>query len=171
MVFSYDEWKMGRSLYCDAVYCLWSFMLPSGNGPVSYTHLGQDGQVYVSVSSLEYPEAEITVGKDGKVFLPNGNYTYQVSSPGYKSVSGRFTVKDAAFSVPEASLAIQTSWDGSNRTEPGKDSEGTYLITTPDELMWFHDNAELTASARLMSDIRINEEMGQEDASLYTRCV
>ena len=63
-------------------------------------------------------------------------------------------------------LAVQTAWDGTY-TEPQKDADGTYLIGSPDELMWFGKNAKMTDSARLTADICINEDVTADTASLY----
>ena len=63
---------------------------------------------------------------------------------------------------------MQTAWDGETLTEPQKDADGkTYLIGSPDKLMWFDQNAQMTDSARLTADIRINEDVTADTASLY----
>ena len=96
---------------------------------------GQASDTVITVASKEYPQTVITAEKDGSFSLPNGNYTYRVSSAGYKSVSGEFTVNYADLTVDEAYLVIQTVWDGETTDEPSKDKDGVYLISTSDELM------------------------------------
>lgn len=125
--------------------------------PVEKEEGGKESDTQILVTSDTYPEAVIEPQADGSFALPNGTYAYKVSSAGYKTVSGSFTVDSADLTLPKSYLEIQTAWDGTTKTEPAKDSEGVYLITTPDELMWFHDNGALTDSARLMADIQIND--------------
>ena len=129
---------------------------------------GQTSEVTVSVKSKDYPDAAITAesqDNSAAVFaLPNGAYTYKISSAGYKSVSGEFTVQNNGVTVPAAKLDIQTAWDGSTYDEPNSEN-GIYLIHTASELMWFNQNAQLTDSAKLMADIRVNEDMSSADKS------
>lgn len=129
---------------------------------------GQASDTVITVASKEYPQTVITAEKDGSFSLPNGNYTYRVSSAGYKSVSGEFTVNYADLTVDEAYLVIQTVWDGETTDEPSKDKDGVYLISTSDELMWFNKEADLKASAKLTADIRINESVNVDvGSSIY----
>ena len=131
---------------------------------------GQTSEVTVSVKSKDYPDAAITAesqDNSAAVFaLPNGAYTYKISSAGYKSVSGEFTVQNNGVTVPAAKLDIQTAWDGSTYDEPTSEN-GIYLIQTASELMWFNRNAQLTDSAKLMADIRVNEDMSADKSTLY----
>lgn len=106
--------------------------------------------------------------ENGSYQLPAGEYQYTVSCPGYKSVKGNFTISDQNINIPDMVLTIQTAWDGETYTEPQKDAEsGAYLITTPDELMWFGKNASASSSATLAADIRINDDMSAETSTLY----
>ena len=129
---------------------------------------GQTSEVTVSVKSKAYPDAAITAesqDNSAAVFaLPNGAYTYKISSAGYKSVSDEFTVQNNDVTVPAAQLDIQTAWDGSTCDEPTLE-DGIYLIHTASELMWFNQKAQLTDSAKLMADIRVNEDMSSADKS------
>ena len=128
---------------------------------------GMESETTIAVNSKEYPSAVIAAETDGSFRLPDGNYAYKVSSPGYKSVSGEFTVSEASVQVPKAQLLIQTSWDGTTYTEPVKDSEGFYLIYTADELMWFNSNGKMSDSVKLMADIRINEDVSDQAETRY----
>ena len=128
---------------------------------------GPDSTVTVHVTSGEYPSEDLQAEEDGSFLLPDGTYSYRIMSAGYKTVSGSFTVSGKSPAVPKAYLAIQTAWDGNTLTEPAQDSEGVYLISTPDELMWFNRNAGLDSFARLTADIRINEDMSVSAENLY----
>ena len=120
---------------------------------------GQDSETKITVMSVEYPDAVIKAEDDGSFSLPNGSYSYKITSPGYKPASGEFSVYYSDLTLDEAYLKIQTSWDGSTLSEPAKDESGAYLIYTADELMWFDSKAALSSSAKLMADIRINDSV------------
>lgn len=120
---------------------------------------GMDSETQIQLASTDYPDAEITMQSDGTFRLPDGSYTYTISSTGYKSVKGSFDVAGKNLTLPQARLEIQTAWDGETITEPARDSDGVYLITCPDEMIWYQQKAALNTSARLMADIRINEEV------------
>ena len=122
----------------------------------------------ITVTSKDWPSQTLTAESSGAYLLPNGEYSYTISCSGYKTVRGDFKVEDAAVAIPAVALAVQTAWDGETYTEPRKDTDGkTYLIGSPDELMWFNQNAQMTDSARLTADIRINEDVTADTASLY----
>lgn len=122
----------------------------------------------ITVTSKDWPSQTLTAEPTGGYLLPNGEYSYTISCSGYKTVRGDFKVEDAAVAIPAVALAVQTAWDGETLTEPQKDADGkTYLIGSPDELMWFNQNAQMTDSARLTADIRINEDVTADTASLY----
>ena len=122
----------------------------------------------ITVTSKDWPSQTLTAESSGAYLLPNGEYSYTISCSGYKSVRGDFRVEDAAVAIPAVTLAVQTAWDGETLTEPQKDADGkTYLIGSPDELMWFNQNAKMTDSARLTADICINEDVTADTASLY----
>ena len=122
----------------------------------------------ITVTSKDWPSQTLTAEPTGGYLLPNGEYSYTISCSGYKSVRGDFRVEDAAVAIPAVALAVQTAWDGETYTEPRKDADGkTYLIGSPDELMWFNQNAQMTDSARLTADICINENVTADTASLY----
>lgn len=132
--------------------------------PFAKENGGTDSEVFVQVKSNEYPSADIVEQSDGTFFLPDGSYTYTISSSGYKAAKGSFTVNGENITLPQTILEIQTAWDGETITEPAQDSDGIYLITNPDELIWYQQKAALNSSARLMADIRINEEVSAENA-------
>ena len=122
----------------------------------------------ITVTSKDWPSQTLTAESSGAYLLPNGEYSYTISCSGYKSVRGDFKVEGAAVAIPAVALAVQTAWDGETLTEPQKDTDGkTYLIGSPDELMWFGKNAKMTDSARLTADICINEDVTADTASLY----
>ena len=122
----------------------------------------------ITVTSKDWPSQTLTAEPTGTYLLPNGEYSYTISCSGYKSVRGDFRVEGAAVPIPAVTLAVQTAWDGETYTPPQKDADGkTYLIGSPDELMWFNQNAKMTDSARLTADICINEDVTADTASLY----
>lgn len=129
---------------------------------------GKEIMPLITVTSKDWPSQTLTAEPTGGYLLPNGEYSYTISCSGYKTVRGDFKVEDAAVAIPAVALAVQTAWDGETLTEPQKDADGkTYLIGSPDELMWFGKNAQMTDSARLTADIRINEDVTADTASLY----
>lgn len=122
----------------------------------------------ITVTSKDWPSQTLTAEPNGGYLLPDGEYSYTISCSGYKTVRGDFRVEGAAVAIPAVTLEIQTAWDGETLTEPQKDADGkTYLIGSPDELMWFNQNAKMTDSARLTADICINEDVTADTASLY----
>jgi len=128
---------------------------------------GKEIMPLITVTSKDWPSQTLTAESSGAYLLPNGEYSYTISCSGYKSVRGDFKVEGAAVAIPAVALAVQTAWDGETYTEPPKDTYGTYLIGSPDELMWFNQNAKMTDSARLTADICINEDVTADTASLY----
>lgn len=126
---------------------------------------GQDSTPVITVTSKDDKDADLEADEDGDYHLPDGDYSYSVSCSGYKTVRGEFTVSGKDLTVDGIQLEIQTSWDGESYTEPAKNGQGVYLISSPDELMWFDKNAKRTDSAKLLADITINEDVSGSDAT------
>lgn len=126
---------------------------------------GQDSTPVITVTSKDDKDADLEADEDGDYHLPDGDYSYSVSCSGYKTVRGEFTVSGKDLTVDGIQLEIQTSWDGESYTEPAKNNQGVYLISSPDELMWFDKNAKMTDSAKLLADITINEDVSGSDAT------
>ena len=126
---------------------------------------GQDSTPVITVTSKDDKDADLEADEDGDYHLPDGNYSYSVSCAGYKTVRGEFTVSGKDLTVDGIQLEIQTSWDGESYTEPAKNNQGVYLISSPDELMWFDKNAKMTDSAKLLADITINKDVSGSDAT------
>lgn len=126
---------------------------------------GQDSTPVITVTSKDDKDADLEADEDGDYHLPDGDYSYSVSCSGYKTVRGEFTVSGKDLTVDGIQLEIQTSWDGESYTEPAKNGQGVYLISSPDELMWFDKNAKMTDSAKLLADITINEDVPGSDAT------
>lgn len=126
---------------------------------------GQDSTPVITVTSKDDKDADLEADEDGDYHLPDGDYSYSVSCSGYKTVRGEFTVSGKDLTVDGIQLEIQTSWDGESYTEPTKNNQGVYLISSPDELMWFDKNAKMTDSAKLLADITINEDVSGSDAT------
>ncbi len=125
---------------------------------------GPDSEISVKVVSKEYEDENIK-GEKGEFSLPDGEYKYTVSCPGYKSVKGDFEVKGSGVDIDGIILKVQTEWDGESLSEPAEDEKGVYLISNADELMWFDKNAKTSDSARLTADIRINKSVSGSDAA------
>ena len=126
---------------------------------------GQDSTPVITVTSKDDKDADLEADEDGDYHLPDGDYSYSVSCSGYKTVRGEFTVSGKDLTVDGIQLEIQTSWDGESYTEPAKNGQGVYLISSPDELMWVDKNAKMTDSAKLLADITINEDVSGSDAT------
>ena len=126
---------------------------------------GQDSMPVITVTSKDDKDADLEADEDSDYHLPDGDYSYSVSCSGYKTVRGEFTVSGKDLTVDGVQLEIQTSWDGESYTEPAKNGQGVYLISSPDELMWFDKNAKMTDSAKLLADITINEDVSGSDAT------
>lgn len=126
---------------------------------------GQDSTPVITVTSKDDKDADLEADEDGDYHLPDGDYSYSVSCSGYKTVRGEFTVSGKDLTVDGIQLEIQTSWDGESYTEPAKNGQGVYLISSPDELMWFDKNAKMSESAKLLADITINEDVSGSDAT------
>ena len=126
---------------------------------------GQDSAPVITVTSKDDKDADLEADEDGDYHLPDGDYSYSVSCSGYKTVRGEFTVSGKDLTVDGIQLEIQTSWDGESYTEPAKNGQGVYLISSPDELMWFDKNAKMIDSAKLLADITINEDVSGSDAT------
>lgn len=121
----------------------------------------------IKVTCQEWPGENLQAQTDGSYELPAGTYNYVISCSGYKSVKGSFTVEAQAVQIQAYTLDVQTAWDGETYTEPQKNESGAYLIGSPDELMWFDENAKMTDSAVLTADITINEDVNAEATKLY----
>lgn len=126
---------------------------------------GRDSTPVITVTSKDDKDADLEADEDGDYHLPDGDYSYSVSCAGYKSVKGDFTVSGKDLTVGGIQLEIQTSWDGESYTVPEKNRQGVYLISSPDELMWFDKNAAMNDSAKLLADITINEDVSGSEAT------
>lgn len=89
-----------------------------------------------------------------------GTFTYVASLDGYITARGSFTVtlEDAEAKTKTVAITMRkvegAIWDGTTKTEPSKDENGTYLIGTGAELAWFAANHG-GANAILTADISL----------------
>lgn len=128
-----------------------------------------------NLSKDEIAQLNLTVKTGNKIVytgnklicnLPEGEYQYVIGCGGYKSKTDSLTVgKDN--STIDFSMERDICWDGKTYIEPGKDAKGVYLICNSEELMWFGKNAKMNDSAKLMSDITINQDMRLDESQLY----
>lgn len=102
-------------------------------------------------------------GADGHFQLGYGTYLYTLRKDGYAVERGSFSLGSAdADKVQDGVLTVMASmqtvgadpWDGTTKTEPQKDDNGVYLISSAAELAWFaatdgKSNAKLTTDIEL----------------------
>lgn len=106
---------------------------------------------------------------NGTYTLPIGEYSYECSAEGYASATGTFRLGAATENVNGAVTVempmkqlLAGAWDGETMTEPQKDADGVYLISTGAELAWVanavntstkDDQTYCNASYKLTNDI------------------
>ena len=125
-----------------------------------------DGAAVTGVTAVVKDKngVEIDANSNGTFTLGYGTYTYELSKSGYVTTRSSFTLTSAdAEKVVGGILTIETAtmpkcgenaWDGKTLTEPTKDTDGTYLIGTAEELAWFAKNGS-NANAKLTADIEL----------------
>ncbi len=132
-----------------------------------------------TVKIYDVDGTEQTMGENGAISLPAGEYTYEVSGTGIRYAAGSFTV---TAETTEIVLAVEqttaNAWDGSTETEPAKDSDGVYQISNGAELAWFVKNVAVAAenlSGVLTADIDLAgypwtyANTGWSDPAVYTK--
>ena len=119
-----------------------------------------------SVAIFNAAGVQLTPDETGCYSLGYGTYYYQITSSGSIARSGSFTLTSAsAGDVSQGVLtkvfqlenADASAWDGQSE-EPAKDSDGTYLIGTGEELAWFAsavNGGQTAISGRLTADIEL----------------
>lgn len=74
-------------------------------------------------------------------------------------------------------ISFADAWDGASKKEPQKNSDGAYVITSPEELAWLADDANFSGSnknAVLTTDINLNGNewtpIGKSNYAIYSGC-
>lgn len=99
--------------------------------------------------------------KDGR----NPFFNRQISGGNEENaLKGVFALNGKARLMTTA-LGVQETWDGETLTEPDKDEDGYYIISGPDELMWFNGNWDVNDKVRLTADITLNGSLEDEDTA------
>lgn len=106
-------------------------------------------------------------GSDGKAIEPQadgtyklgyGSYTYSVAKDGYVCYNGECKLGSAdASSVQDGKLtksvklvkSAERAWDGKTATEPAKDANGVYQISSGAELAWFAQQVNKGGNAKI----------------------
>lgn len=95
---------------------------------------------------------------DGTYKLGYGSYTYSVAKDGYVCYNGECKLGSAdASSVQDGKLtksvklvkAAEGAWDGKTATEPAKDANGVYQISSGAELAWFAQQVNKGGNAKI----------------------
>ena len=104
-------------------------------------------------------QGEQTANEDGTYTLVQGEtYTYTVSKANYVAKTGTITVSGDQTITVKLTYA-GTGWDGTTKTEPSKSTDGTYQISSAEELAWFADavnNGGTALNAALTDNINLN---------------
>lgn len=96
--------------------------------------------------------------EDGTYKLGYGSYTYSVAKDGYVCYNGECKLGSAdASSVQDGKLtksvklvkAAEGAWDGKTATEPAKDANGVYQISSGAELAWFAQQVNKGGNAKI----------------------
>lgn len=95
---------------------------------------------------------------DGTYKLGYGSYTYSVAKDGYVCYNGECKLSSAdASSVQDGKLtksvelvkSAERAWDGKTATEPAKDANGVYQISSGAELAWFAQQVNKGGNAKI----------------------
>lgn len=117
----------------------------------------------VAVTITDSSGKDMEPGADGRFQLGYGTYLYTLRKDGYAVERGSFSLGSAdADKVQDGVLTIMASmqtvgadpWDGTTKTEPQKDDNGVYLISSAAELAWFAAT-DGKSSAKLTADIEL----------------
>lgn len=117
----------------------------------------------VAVTITDSSGKDMEPGADGCFQLGYGTYLYTLRKDGYAVERGSFSLGSAdADKVQDGVLTIMASmqtvgadpWDGTTKTEPQKDDNGVYLISSAAELAWFAAT-DGKSSAKLTADIEL----------------
>ena len=117
----------------------------------------------VAVTITDNSGKVVEPSADGRFLLGYGTYLYTLRKDGYAVERGSFSLGSAdADKVQDGVLTVMASmqtvgtdpWDGAASTEPQKDDNGVYLISSAAELAWFAAT-DGKSSAKLTADIEL----------------
>ncbi len=85
------------------------------------------------------------------------DFSYTTFAAGYMYQTGSVTLSADGSNVFTVTLekSSENAWDGKTTTEPQKDENGTYLISTGNEMAWFalQNQNKVSATGKLTADI------------------
>ncbi len=169
----YITYELGKPADFTAVTCASYFgSLPSKTWTLAKSYY-PTVTVNVEDSETENTISDYTItitGSDGEAVefeedgtftaLAGMEYSYEISASGYYYATGSFTVDKEAESTFATTIKLdplaEGAWDGVTATEPSTNEDGTYLISTGEELYWFAcqvNSGNSTISAILTADI------------------
>ena len=115
----------------------------------------------LTISMSDTDKNPTMVADDGTFACYVGEYNYTINAQGYEYTSGTVTVSDKETSFDIVlNKTSENAWDGLTTTEPSKDADGTYLISSGAEFAWFATNANKANSgikAKLIADIDLGK--------------
>ena len=98
-----------------------------------------------------------TTAQDGTFTGFAESYSFQTYAAGYVYQTGSVELTENGENVFTVTLAsaADTGWDGKTTTEPSKDANGTYLISTGSEMAWFslQNQNGVAVTGKLVADI------------------
>ncbi len=110
----------------------------------------------LNISLIDNDNNKIIVANDGNFKCLAEEYSYTINAAGYEYKTGTVAVTSEAKSFDIIlNKTSEKAWDGVTKTEPQKDTEGIYLISSGAEMAWFAENASKTngIKAKLTADI------------------
>ena len=110
----------------------------------------------LNISLVDGDNNKIIVAEDGSFKCLAEEYSYTINAAGYEYKTGTVNVtsEDTSFDII-LNKTSENAWDGAAKTEPNKDTEDIYLISSGAEMAWFAENASKTngIKAKLTADI------------------
>lgn len=113
---------------------------------------------------VKFKGSALTPDNNGKYTGTYGAYTVTAKKAGYRCFHSVFEIPDDANDEPQIfainMVEAPDAWDGTTMTEPAKNADGSYVISTPAELAWFADNVNTgnyASKAVLTADIDLGD--------------
>lgn len=128
---------------------------------------------FLIVIDCEIAETNISITADGKEIIPDeegyyngtyGDYLVTVKKEGFRCFRHVFNIPDDAEGLQTFVVELEEGenlWDGITMTEPEKDSEGTYQISSGAHLAWLANyidsNKNTTTNSKMLNDIDLGD--------------